>query len=157
MTVSPSDHGPGGAAELLDVVVRLNRWVTHHSDWALPLAQVRVLSQIDEWGQARTGDLARVEHCSQPTMTTRVQRLQARGWVARARDPLDARATMLTLTEEGRAVLADARATRARVLQALMAHMDAPERERVQAATRTLGALLEIAYANHRHEQNKTS
>jgi len=51
MTVSPSDHGPGGAAELLDVVVRLNRWVTHHSDWALPLAQVRVLSQIDEWGR----------------------------------------------------------------------------------------------------------
>ncbi|MCD6664392.1 MAG: MarR family transcriptional regulator [Comamonas sp.] len=151
-----SDHGPGSAAELLDVVVRLNRWVTHHSDWPLPLAQVRVLSQIDEWGQARTSDLARVEHCSQPTMTTRVQRLQARGWVARASDPLDARATMLTLTEEGRAVLADARATRARVLEALMAHMNAPERERVQAATRTLSALLDIAYASHRHEQNKT-
>lgn len=151
-----SDHGPGSAAELLDVVVRLNRWVTHHSDWPLPLAQVRVLSQIDEWGQARTSDLARVEYCSQPTMTTRVQRLQARGWVARASDPLDARATMLTLTEEGRAVLADARATRARVLEALMARMDAPERESVQAATRTLGALLDIAYAHRRHEQNKT-
>lgn len=144
--MSKARPGLSGAAELLDVVVRLNRWVTHHSDWALPLAQVRVLSQIDEWGQARTGDLARAERCSQPTMTARVQHLQAQGWVARANDPQDARAAVLTLTDEGRAVLADARGTRARVLQVLMTRMDAPERERLQAATETLQNLLRIAY-----------
>lgn len=155
--MSKPDPGLAGAAELLDVVGRLNRWVTHHSDWPLPLAQLRVLAQIDEWGQARTGDLARAEHCSQPTMTARVQHLQARDWVARASDPRDARAAMLTLTEEGRAVLADARATRARVLQALLAQEGAPGRDRVRAATETLAALLEMAYLHHRHEQNKTS
>ena len=146
--MSKSSHSPAGAAELLDVVVRLNRWVTHHSDWALPLAQVRVLSQIDEWGQARTSDLARAEHCSQPTMTARIQHLQAQGWVARTSDPQDARAAMLTLTAEGRAVLADARGTRARVLQTLMAQMDAPGRERLRAATDTLETLLQMAYAH---------
>lgn len=139
---------PGGAAELLDVVVRLNRWVTHHSDWALPLAQVRVLSQIAEWGQARTSDLARAEHCSQPTMTARVQHLQVQGWVARSTDPQDARAAVLTLTEEGRAVLADARGARARVLGALMAQMSAEGRGRLRDATQALDALLQLAYSD---------
>lgn len=149
--------GGSGAAELLDAVVRLNRWVTHHSDWNLPLAQVRVLSQIDEWGQARTGDLARAEHCSQPTMTTRLQHLQAQGWVARATDPQDARATVLTLTDEGRAVLTDARATRARVLEALMARLDAPEVAQLQAATETLRRLLRIAYTEQPQHPDRDS
>ena len=143
-----STPDPWGAAELLDVVVRLNRWVTHHSDWALPWAQVRVLSQIAELGQARTSDLARAERCSQPTMTARVQHLQAQGWIARTADPQDARAAMLTLTDEGRAVLADARGARARVLEALMAQMGANERERLRDATEALAALLQLAYTD---------
>ena len=55
---------------------------------------------------------------------------------------------MLTLTDEGRAVLADARGARARVLQALMAQMDASERERLRDATEALAALLQLAYTD---------
>lgn len=148
-----SGDASGGAA-LLDAVVRLNRWANHHSVASLPLAQARVLSQIDEWGQARTGDLARAERCSQPTMTARVQRLQAQGWVQRVADPLDARAATLTLTDEGRAVLASARGTRARVIDALIAQLDAPERQRLQEAIQALRGLLDAAYADlpeHHH------
>jgi hypothetical protein len=77
----PTPHPDASVgAELLDVIVRLNRWVTHHSDWTLPVAQMRVLSQIDEWGEARTSDLARAERCSQPTMTARLQQLETLGW-----------------------------------------------------------------------------
>lgn len=136
-----------GGAELLDVIVRLNRWATHHSHWKLPLTQLRVLSQIDQWGEARTSDLARAERCSQPTMTTRVQQLRAQGWVARVADPQDARAATLTLTDEGRAVLADARGTRAQVIDALMAQLGAAERRRLHAATQALRVLLQAAYA----------
>ena len=144
---SPASDASTGA-ELLDVIVRLNRWVTHHSDWTVPVAQVRVLAQIDDWGEARTSDLARAERCSQPTMTTRLQQLEALGWVARARDRQDARATPLTLTDAGRAVLADARSARTRVIDTLMAPMDAPRRQRLQAATRALRELLDAAYTH---------
>ncbi len=105
-----------------------------------------MLAQIDDWGEARTSDLARAERCSQPTMTTRLQQLEALGWVARARDRQDARATPLTLTDAGRAVLADARSARTRVIDTLMAPMDAPRRQRLQAATRALRELLDAAY-----------
>ncbi|MFO1178520.1 MAG: MarR family transcriptional regulator [Ottowia sp.] len=145
----PTPHPDASVgAELLDVIVRLNRWVTHHSDWTLPVAQMRVLSQIDEWGEARTSDLARAERCSQPTMTARLQQLEMLGWVARSRDHQDARATPLTLTDAGRTVLADARKARARVIDTLMAPMDAPQRQRLHDATRALRELLDATY-NH--------
>lgn len=134
-------------AELLDVVVRLNRWATHHSTWALPLAQVRVLSQISEWGEARVTDLARAERCSQPTMTARVQALEASGWVTRTADRQDARSALLTLTEEGRTVLAEARGARARVIDALLERLGDAERKRLQDATAALHALLDAAYS----------
>ena len=134
-------------AELLDVVVRLNRWATHHSTWALPLAQVRVLSQINEWGEARVTALARAERCSQPTMTARVQALEAEGWLGRTADPKDARSALLTLTEAGRAVLADARRARARVIDALLERLDAAERKRLEDAAAALHALLDAAYS----------
>ena len=43
------------------------RWV--------PWAQARLLSTIDDQGEARISDLAELDHCSQPTMTTQVRRL----------------------------------------------------------------------------------
>lgn len=134
-------------AELLSVVVRLNRWATHQTTWDVPLAQVRVLSHIDQWGVARVTDLARAEPCSQPTMTTRVQALEAQGWVVRAPDPQDARCALLRLTAAGSAVLAAARGARARVIDALMAQLTPEELDRIQAATSALRALLDAAYA----------
>jgi DNA-binding MarR family transcriptional regulator len=140
--------GATTGAELLDVVVRLNRWATHQTAWDVPLAQVRVLSHIDQWGRARVTDLARAEPCSQPTMTARVQALAAQGWLARAIDPDDARSALLTLTQTGKAVLAKARGSRARVIDALLEQMDAGQRERIEDATTVLHALLEAAYAD---------
>lgn len=127
--------------------MRLNRWATHHATWEVPLALLRVLSQIGEWGEARVTDLARAEHCSQPTMTVRVRALEARRWVARAADPADARSALLTLTGAGRAALADARGARVRVIDALMSRLDAAERRRLADATQALRTLLDAAYA----------
>src|SRR5699024_2661831 len=106
----------GGQAvgpELLDVILRFNRWVTYHAEWTLPPYQARLLSQIDELGSARIGDLARGEHCSQPTMTTQVRRLESEGLLKRVDDPDDARAVQISLTEEGKRVLCNVRRARA--------------------------------------------
>lgn len=138
-------NSPAGA-ELLDRIVRLNRWVTRHTAWTLPLAQARVLSLIDELEAARIGDLARAERCTQPTMTAQVHRLQAQGLVSRVPDPADARAARISLTEQGRRTLADIRRARAGIVESLVERLDAADRARLHEAVRALSALLDAAY-----------
>jgi DNA-binding MarR family transcriptional regulator len=144
MQEHPSAASPG--AELLDRIVRLNRWVTRHTAWTLPLAQARVLSLIDELETARIGDLARAERCTQPTMTTQVHRLEAQGLVSRAPDPDDARAARISLTARGRHTLAEIRQARAGIVESLVDRLDAADRARLRDALRALSALLDAAY-----------
>ncbi|AKU14788.1 MarR family winged helix-turn-helix transcriptional regulator [Luteipulveratus mongoliensis] len=106
--------------ELLSAVARLHRWATRHADLDLPSAQGRLLALVAEMGPARIGDLAAADHCSQPTMTTQVQRVEAQGWLAREADPGDARAWLVRLTPEGKAVLRTARAARGKAVQPLL-------------------------------------
>ncbi|MGH3532224.1 MAG: MarR family transcriptional regulator, partial [Mycobacterium sp.] len=77
----------GLGADLLAVVARLNRYATQRIQMQLPAAQARLLSTIEANGEARICDLAAVDHCSQPTMTTQVRRLEDAGLVARTADP----------------------------------------------------------------------
>ncbi len=108
MTTSPNDPG----ARLLAAVSRLNRWATRHADLRIPPAQARLLSLIQAVGPARIGELAEADHCSQPTMTTQVQRIEQAGWATRQKDPADRRACVITLTEAGQEELALVRAAR---------------------------------------------
>jgi DNA-binding MarR family transcriptional regulator len=133
-------------AELLDVVVRLNRWVTRHTDWPLPVAQARVLSQIDEMRTTRVSDLARAQHCSQPTMTSQVRRLQDQGLIARTPDPDDARAAWISLTNDGRRTLAGIRRARADIIESLIRRLAPADRQRLQGALDALTGLLAAAY-----------
>ncbi|CAM5190239.1 DNA-binding MarR family transcriptional regulator OS=Castellaniella defragrans OX=75697 GN=HNR28_000380 PE=4 SV=1 [Castellaniella defragrans] len=141
-------HTKGGStgAELLDAVVRLNRWVSHHTAWPLPPAQARVLSQIDGLGSARVSDLARMEHCSQPTMTTQVHRLQQQGFVTRTPSREDARVNWISLTDQGRHVLAQARNARTAILESLITQLGEDDRQGLQDAVLALSRLLAVAY-----------
>lgn len=133
--------------ELLGVVVRLNRWVTHLTIWGqeVTLAQVRVLSQIDERGHVRISELARAERCSQPTMTVQVRRLREQGLVDTAPDPDDARAVRVSLTDRGVQALADTRRARKEIIDSLISRLDAADRKRLPDAMRVLSSLLQAA------------
>ena len=74
-------------AELLTVVAKLNRLATQRIGLPLPWAQARLLGTIDDQGEARISDLAELDHCSQPTMTTQVRRLEDAGLAAAPRIP----------------------------------------------------------------------
>lgn len=141
-------------AELLDRIVRLNRWVTHHASWAMPLAQARVLSQLSTLGPSRIGDLARAEHCSQPTLTTLVHRLQAQGLVHRTPDPEDARATRIALTLQGLRMLAEMRQERARVVESLIVQLNPAQQQSLEHALQALSGLLDAAYRKTASEAN---
>ncbi|MGH3446414.1 MAG: MarR family winged helix-turn-helix transcriptional regulator, partial [Nocardioidaceae bacterium] len=98
--------------------------------------------QIDAMGAARIGDLARADHCSQPTMTTQVQRLEESGWVRRTPDPADSRAVLISLSAEGSRLLRDVRRARADVFDPLIDRLSQVEQRRLQRALATLTELL---------------
>src|SRR6478609_10856563 len=111
--VTPTD---ALADELLRSAARLSRWASQHADLGMPFAQARVLALVDDLGTARVTTLAAADHCSQPSMTAQVQRLEADGLVTRTPDPADARATLVGLTADGAAVLARLRRARGAAL-----------------------------------------
>jgi DNA-binding MarR family transcriptional regulator len=130
---------------LLGVVARLNRLASQRTKPPLPWAQARLLSTIEGEGEARISDLAALDHCSQPTMTTQVRRLEDAGLVTRTVDPIDARAVLIRITPEGIRTLTRVRTDRAAVIDPLLAQLDDDDREVLTAAVEVLRRLLASA------------
>jgi len=133
----------GLGSDLLTVVARLNRLATQRIRLPLPWAQARLLSTIDDQGEARISDLAELDHCSQPTMTTQVRRLEDAGLVTRAPDPDDARAVRIRITPKGSDILARVRADRAAVIDPRIARLCPEDREVLSSAVGALHRLLD--------------
>jgi DNA-binding MarR family transcriptional regulator len=68
----------------------------------LPAASTRLMSLLDELGPSTVGALTQADRCSQPTMTGLVNGLVDKGWVQRDPHPDDARASVVSMTAEGR-------------------------------------------------------
>jgi DNA-binding MarR family transcriptional regulator len=133
----------GLGADLLAVVARLNRYATQRIQMQLPAAQARLLSTIDAHGDARICDLATVDHCSQPTMTTQVRRLEDAGLVARTIDPGDARAVRIRITAEGLHTLNQVRADRASAIEPQLAKLESKDRHTLMDAVAVLRRVLD--------------
>ncbi|ORJ64135.1 MarR family winged helix-turn-helix transcriptional regulator [Mycobacterium simiae] len=140
----------GLGADLLAVVARLNRLATQRIQMPLPAAQARLLATIEVHGEARIGDLAAVDHCSQPTMTTQVRRLEDAGLVSRTVDPGDARAVRIRITPEGRRTLNAVRADRAAAIEPQLAMLEPADRQVLAEAVQVLRRLLDNAAASAR-------
>jgi DNA-binding MarR family transcriptional regulator len=125
------------------VVARLNRYATQRVQMQLPAAQARLLATIEAHGEARICDLAAVDHCSQPTMTTQVRRLEDAGLVARTVDPGDARAVRIRITPEGVRTLNRVRADRAAAIEPQLARLEPADRRLLADAVTVLRRLLE--------------
>src|ERR1700740_2337550 len=135
----------GLGTDLLAVVARLNRYATQRIQMQLPAAQARLLSTIDAQVEARICDLASVDHCSQPTMTTQVRRLEDAGLVARTVDPGDARAVRIRITPEGMRTLNRVRADRAAAIAPQLAKLESADRQALADAVVVLRRVLEDA------------
>lgn len=138
---------PTLGADLLAVVARLNRLATQRARLPLPFAQARLLSTIEDRGSARISDLAALDHCSQPTMTTQVRRLEDAGLASRTVDPDDARAVLIRITPKGIETLRQVRVDRAAVVDPYLERLDAADRHALSEAVRVLCGLLEDAAA----------
>jgi len=144
----PEMPDAGLGSELLTAVARLNRLATQRIRLPLPWAQARLLGTIDDRGKARISDLADLDHCSQPTMTTQVRRLESAGLVARTPDPDDARAVRIHITKTGSDMLAQVRADRAKVIDPRIEGLSEGDREILSAALDVLRRLIDDISAN---------
>jgi DNA-binding MarR family transcriptional regulator len=133
----------GTGSELLTIVARLNRLASQRIRLPLPWAQARLLGTIEDRDSARISELADLDHCSQPTMTLQVRRLEAAGLVTRAPDPEDARAVRISITPEGSAMLAQVRADRAAVLDPYIETLSDADRRVLGAAVGALQRLVD--------------
>ncbi len=132
-------------SDLLSVVARLNRMANQRVRIPLPFAQARLLSTIDDRGEARISDLAALDHCSQPTMTTQVRRLEDAGMVTRTTDPLDARAVLIRITEHGKKTLLQARADRGAAVDPYLERLSEADRACLTEAVGVLRRLIDDA------------
>ncbi|KKF01442.1 MarR family transcriptional regulator [Mycolicibacterium obuense] len=132
-------------SDLLSVVARLNRMANQRVRIPLPFAQARLLSTIDDRGEARISDLAALDHCSQPTMTTQVRRLEDAGMVTRTTDPHDARAVLIRITEHGRNTLRQARADRGAAVDPYLEQLGEADRACLTEAVRVMHRLIDEA------------
>jgi DNA-binding MarR family transcriptional regulator len=127
---------------VLRSAARLTRWASRNATFDVPMAQTRLLALVEELGPARINALAAADHCSQPTMSTQVQRLEGEGWTVRVPDPADARASLVSLTPAGRAALGRARRARLEALSPAFAQLDARALARLEVAVAALDDLL---------------
>lgn len=132
-------------AELLSAVARVNRWATSLAEFPISSAQARLLALVDAIGPARISDLAKADHCTQPTMTFQMQRLEESGWVTREADPADARAVLITLSRQGANLLRNVRLARVRSVAPALAALDDDQVARLREAVSTLEELLVVA------------
>jgi DNA-binding MarR family transcriptional regulator len=134
------------SAELMLYTGRLVRAVTRQAvgtSTEVPTASLRLLSQIDELGPVGIGALAVADRCSQPTMSAGVRSLCRRGWAVKAPNPQDARSTLVTLTDEGRSVLEQARRERGAVIAARLRTDPHHDERDLATAVAVLRGLLE--------------
>ena len=127
---------------VLRSAARLTRWASRHASFDVPMAQTRLLALVEELGPVRISALAAADHCSQPTMSTQLQRLEAEGWAERVVDPADARASLISLTPAGRAAIDRARQARLKALSPAFHQLDAAALARLEVAVEAIDDLL---------------
>jgi DNA-binding MarR family transcriptional regulator len=129
------------AIELERRLARVWAQVLRSSFRELSRTATSVLGLLRDTGPRRVTDLAATEAVAQPTMTALVGRLDRLGLVERRRDPRDARAVLVALSDAGREALARQGAARAAAIGARLEALDAADRDALLAALPALDRL----------------
>ncbi|GAB1690567.1 MarR family winged helix-turn-helix transcriptional regulator [Krasilnikovia sp. M28-CT-15] len=110
----------------------------------LSLTAASTLRRLQRRGPHRLCALHVAEGVTQPAMTQLVTRLERDGLATRGPDPGDRRVVVVTITEAGRALVADRRARYAAALAQVLDDLAAPDRAALLAALPAMERLAEI-------------
>lgn len=111
------------ARELIPLASQLTRLALRRTGGEVSRSEGGVMRTLSAGPRSIT-ELAELEGLAQPTMTTLVNGLERRGWVARRRDAGDGRRVLVTLTPEGSAALERFRARYRAPVRDCIATMD---------------------------------
>ena len=103
-----------------------------------------VLKSLSVLGPQRITTLAANEPVAQPTMSAVVQRLERRGFIKRANDPADGRASLVEITDKGTEILQQREQARARWLAEKLSGLNSSDREKVVTALNLLLPLFQV-------------
>lgn len=129
------------AAALATELDRLVLWLRRQVPPSVSSSTVTALDRLAVEGPLRVTELATREAMTQPGVTLLVNRMTGAGYAQRVPDPTDGRATLVAITDAGRALLAERNAARARVLQARLAELGEDDRRLLTAALPALARL----------------
>lgn len=120
------------AHRIIQVLPRIMRFLAHEAGDQAPgkqltISQFRVLLQLNR-RQHAVSELARCHDVSLPTMTVMIDGLVRRGLVERAQHGDDRRTVLLSITEEGRAILESFRLRAVERVKSIIAALDADKR-----------------------------
>lgn len=101
---------------------------------AVSLPQFRVLVLLSSAGRVRVGALADALDINVSTFSRSADRLVVAGWVERVENPENRREVLLDLTDDGRRLVESVTARRRREIAAVLARMDAGQRDALGAA-----------------------
>jgi DNA-binding MarR family transcriptional regulator len=114
----------------------------------LSLTAAATLASIERFGPQRLTALAAREGVTQPAMTQLISRLEDAGLVRRESHPDDGRVVLVAITDEGRAMLANRRDSRAARLAVILAQLSPEHLAALCAARSALDALAGIPRAD---------
>ena len=109
------------------------------------MARLRVLFQLVEQGALRMGELSQCIEVAPRTMTSTIELMERDGLVQRSPDPADGRATVVTITDQGREAFAAGRRVKAGVAADIFETLDAEQRAQLHEILGQLGAAIDVA------------
>ena len=131
------------AAQLRIAVARTIRRLRQEGGGELSPALVAALGTIDRHGPLTPSELADRERVMRPTATRFLAKLEGRGFVARTADPADKRSSLIAITDNGRATLAELRGRKDAFLTRRLESLSAADRATIERAVELLEQIAE--------------
>ena len=124
-------------------VARTARRLRQEAGSELSPSLASALVTLERHGPLTPSELAARERVQRPTMTRVAARLAEASLVVRAADPVDGRSALLSISEDGRRLLARSRTRKDAFLARRLRELDAADRATLDRAATILERLLE--------------
>jgi len=123
-------------------ISRMARRLRQEAGAELSPSQTAALATIEMHGPLTPSELANRERVQRPTVTRVMARLEEAGLITRAADPTDRRSSLVSISPEGRALLAAARSRKDAYLSQRLDALDDDDRATLDRAAAILERML---------------
>ncbi|MFC7376760.1 MULTISPECIES: MarR family winged helix-turn-helix transcriptional regulator [unclassified Brachybacterium] len=125
------------------VCSQFSRLAARRSEVGVGTVSWRVVATIDRHGPLRLSEIADRERVSRPTATTVIKRLEEEGLVQRELDPDDSRSSLVSITDQGSAQLAQWRTQLADGVGTLLDPLPAEDLDALDRAAEILARIVD--------------